>query len=199
MPCTAKKTFEAAAAANLALIVQVKGNQPTLHQRVQQLSANTAPLGSACSHDKGRNRDERRAVTVFDPTNGLTDTDWQPHVAAVIRVERTVYTRNAATGLLRHTAETAFYVANTPLAAARAAESIRAHWAIETTSHHSRDVTLGEDRSRIRTNPGVFARLRSFAFNILKANRTNTLSHDRYRAALADIDNLLSLVTSQQR
>jgi hypothetical protein len=51
---------------------------------------------------------------------------------------------------------------------------------------------MGEDRSRIRTNPGVFARLRSFAFNILKANRTNTLSQDRYRAALAGIDNLLS-------
>ena len=53
------------------------------------------------------------------------------------------------------------------------------YWlAIETTSHHSRDVTLGEDRSRICTNPGVFTRLRSFAFNILKANRTNTLSQD---------------------
>ena len=58
---------------------------------------------------------------------------------------------------------------------------------------------MGEDRSRIRTNPGVFARLRSFAFNILKANRTGTLSQDRYRAALAGIDNLLSLVTIQKR
>ena len=37
--------------------------------------------------------------------------------------------------------------------------------------HYRRDVTLGEGRSRIRTNPGVFARLHSFAFNILKANR----------------------------
>lgn len=54
---------------------------------------------------------------------------------------------------------------------------------------------MGEDRSRIRTNPGVFARLRSFAFNILKANRTNTLRQDRYRAALAGIENLLSLIT----
>lgn len=58
---------------------------------------------------------------------------------------------------------------------------------------------MGEDRSRICTSPGVFARLRSFAFNILKANRTNTLSQDRYRAALAGIDNLLSLVISQKR
>ena len=223
MRCTAKKTFEAAAKAGVDLIVQVKGNQPTLHQHIQLIAVTTAPLGFACSHDKGRNRDARgarhpgRTVTVFDPADGLTKTGWQPHVAAVIRVrpirpkvgrtdkagqtevEREVYTRNAATGLLRHTAETAFYVANAPLTATRAAEAIRAHWRIETTSHHSRDVTLGEDHSRIRTNPGVFARLRSFAFNILKANRTNTLSHDRYRAALADIDNLLSLVTSQQR
>jgi predicted transposase YbfD/YdcC len=96
--------------------------------------------------------------------------------------------------LLHHSAETAFYVSNTPLTAARAAVAIRGHWRIETTSHYSRDVTFGEDRSRIRTNPGVFARLRSFAFNILKANRTNTLSQDRYHAALAGIHNLLGLL-----
>jgi len=53
---------------------------------------------------------------------------------------------------------------------------------------------LGEDRSRIRTNPGVFARLRSFAFDILKANRTDTLSQDRYRAGLAGIKNLLRML-----
>ena len=70
---------------------------------------------------------------------------------------------------------------------------MRAHWRIETTSHYSRDVTFGEDRSRIRSNPGVFARLRSFAF-ILKANRAGTLSQDRYRAALAGVDNLLRLL-----
>jgi len=129
----------------------------------------------------------------------LADTDWHPHVAAIIRVERCVYTRNATTGLLRHAAETAFYVANTPVTAVRAAEAIRAHWRIKNTSHYSRDVTLGEDRSRIRTNPGVFARLRSFAFNILKANQTDTLSQDRYRAGLAGIKNLISLTLIHKR
>lgn len=129
----------------------------------------------------------------------MADTDWHLHVAAIIRVEREVFSRNAATGLLRHASETAFYVANTPLAATRAAAAIRAHWRVENTSHYTRDVTLGEDRSRIRTNPGVFARLRSFAFNILKANPTDTLSQDRYRAALAGIDNLLTLITIPQR
>lgn len=80
------------------------------------------------------------------------------------------------------------------MTAARAAEAVRAHWRIENTSHYSRDVTLGEDRSRIRTNPGVFARLRSFAFNVLKANRTDTLSQDRYRASLIGIKDLLKML-----
>src|SRR5205823_38674 len=82
-------------------------------------------------------------------------------------VEGGVYTGRARTGRLTRATATAFYVSNKPLAAIRAAQAIRAHWGIETTSHHSRDVTFGEDRSRIRFNPGVFARLRSFGFNIL--------------------------------
>ena len=80
-----------------------------------------------------------------------------------------------------------------------AAEAVRAHWRIENTSHYSRDVTLGEDRSRIRTNPGVFARLRSFAFNILKTNRTDTLNQDRYRASLAGLGKLLKMLAVPQR
>jgi predicted transposase YbfD/YdcC len=131
-------------------------------------------------------------VTVFDPAKKLANTDWHSHVAAIIRVQREVFTRNSKTGLLHHSAETAFYVTNVPITAPRAAAAVRGHWRIEATSHYSRDVTMGEDRSRIRNNPGVFARLRSFAFNILKANRTSTLSQDRYRAALAGIGNLLN-------
>jgi hypothetical protein len=79
--------------------------------------------------------------------------------------------------MLSRSAEVAFYVSNQTL------DAIRAHWRIETTSHHGRDVTFAEDRSRIRCNPGVFARLCSFGFNILKANLTGTLSQKRYRAA----------------
>jgi len=189
-----QKTFEAAAQARLALIVQVKDNQPTLLRQIAELSTTVTPLGAVHSHDIGRNRDESRTVTILDPANKLANTDWYPHVAAIIRVEREVFTRNSKTGLLHRSAETAFYVSNAPITAHRAAEAIRAHWRIETTSHYSRDVTFGEDRSRIRTNPGVFARLRSFGFNILKAHRTNTLTQDRYRAALAGIDNLLALL-----
>ena len=169
-------------------MVQVKDNQPTLHQAIAEIAATAAPSDATRSHDIGRNRNERRTVSVFAPANTLAKTDWHPHVAVIIRVEREVFTRGSKSGLLTRSAETAFYISNAPVTAA----AIRAHWRIETTSHYSRDVTMGEDRSRIRCNPGIAARLRSFAFNILKANRNATLSQHRYRAALAGLDNLLN-------
>ncbi len=105
-----------------------------------------------------------------------------------------MFTRIVSSGLWDWSTETAFYVSNTTPTAVNAADAIRGHWKIETTSHYSRDVTFGEDKSRIRSNPGVFARLRSFAFNILKSSKTSTLCQDRYRAALAGIDNLLEVL-----
>src|SRR3954470_17342216 len=123
------KHFEVAGevAIALILIVQVKDNQPTLHQQIEQIAATAAPITAAHSRDTGRNRDERRNVSVFAPADKFGGSDWHPLVATVIRVEREVFTRNSKTGLLRHTAETAFYLSNTPVTAARAAEAIRAH------------------------------------------------------------------------
>ena len=143
------------------------------------------------SRTKGRNRDESRTVRVFNPADTLAGLPWRHAVAAVIQVEREVFIRSSATGLLRKTTEKASYVCNAAIGTERAAAAIRGHWSIENTSHYARDVTLGEERSRIRTKPGVFARLRSFAFNISKANRSGTMSQDRYRAALAGVKNLL--------
>jgi hypothetical protein len=51
----------------------------------------------------------------------------------------------------------------------------------------------------IRINPGVFARLRSFAFNILKANRRGSLNQDRYRAAIGGLERLINLLRIPQR
>jgi predicted transposase YbfD/YdcC len=110
-----------------------------------------------------------------------------------------VLSRSASTGLWRRSTEAAFYLASTVVPAARAAAAIRDHWKIENTSHYSRDVTMAEDRSRIRVNPGIFARLRSFAFNILKANRRSSLAQDRFRAAIGGLNRLLSLLRIPER
>ena len=194
-----KKTFEAGADAQIDLIIQLKDNQPTLHQQAKGLCASATPLSQVSSRDRGRNRQEERSVAVFDAANAFTDIEWSSLVGAVIRVERDVLTRSASTGLWRRSTETAFYLSSTAITAARAATAIRDHWKIENTSHYSRDVTMGEDRSRIRINPGVFARLRSFAFNILKSNRRSSLSQDRFRAAIGGLDQLLNLLRIPER
>jgi predicted transposase YbfD/YdcC len=67
---------------------------------------------------------------------------------------------------------------------------VRGHWGIEDRAHHVRDRILREDDSRIRTRPGVFARLRSFALNILRANGVINVSEAIYANALC-LDRLL--------
>ena len=69
---------------------------------------------------------------------------------------------------------------------------MRGHWGIENRSHHVRDRILREDDSRIRTRPGVFARLRSFALNLLRANGASNVSEAIYTNALS-LDRLLAL------
>ena len=60
----------------------------------------------------------------------------------------------------------------------------------KTSLHYVRDVTLCEDASRIRKNPGIFARIRSFAYNILRFNQSDTIPQDRYAAALGGLESL---------
>ena len=98
-----------------------------------------------------------------------------------------------ATGLWKTSHETSHYLSNRPIDAEQAADAVRRHWDIENRSHHVRDVTLGEDASRIRTNPGIFARLRSFAANILRFNQQNSVRQDRYAAALGGYNALAAL------
>jgi len=66
-------------------------------------------------------------------------------------------------------------------------------------SHHVRDVTLREDASRIRKNPGIFARIRSFAYNILRFNQRDSVAQERYAAALGGLNTLLSMNFCNER
>lgn len=119
-----------------------------------------------------------------------------PHKRTFIVSANAHLKRNPKTGLWDTTASTAYYLSSRPASASILAEAIRAHWGIENRSHYPRDVAFDEDASRIRVNPGIFARLRSFAFNILRINEVGSFVQDRYRAALSGVDGLLQLVVS---
>lgn len=184
MRCTVKKTFEIARETGNDLIVQVKNNQPGLLRRLEHLIATTAPIEVHDSRNLARNRQEDRRVEVYAPGSALDGSDWGSLVAAVVCVTRQTSIRSAATGLWTRREETALYASSVMLPAEIFARAIRNHWSIENKNHWVRDVTLAEDASRIRINPGVMARLRSQTLNIARANGATNIASALWTAAI---------------
>jgi predicted transposase YbfD/YdcC len=167
---------------------------------IEAICATAKPLSGARTVDgKKRNRHETRTVAVFDASPAVTGTEWEPYVTAAIQVERLVHAFQPATGLWKTSVEISFYLTNRAINANLAADAIRKHWSIENKFHYTRDVTLCEYASRIRKNPGVFARMRSFAYNILRFNQSDTIAQDRYAAALSGLKSVLSMNFSKER
>jgi hypothetical protein len=116
---------------------------------------------------------------------------WREVVACAARVSRSCWCKDTRSGLWRPRREVAYYVSQARLDAASFGRAVRAHWGIENRNHHVRDRVLREDDSRIRRKPGVFARLRSFALNILRADGVGNVSEAVYANALS-LDRLLA-------
>jgi len=188
-----EKTLEAAKATGNEVVVQVKENQPTL-RRDCQLTADALRPTEAYQEPltKSHNRIESRKVEVFTPPI-LTDADKWSLVEAIIKVERTRQVFDSKAKSWQRSDETSFYISTTVLSAAEFCQGIRAHWSIENRDHCVRDVTLGEDRSRIRTNPHIFAKLRSFALNILRANHVENVSLELFNNCM-NLSNILNYV-----
>ena len=164
-----------------------------MRRKIELGSAGRKPGGCAKSENKGRNRWETRELTMFPAKAWFRDTPWEKLIKTVLRLERTIWRREAATGLLKQTCETVFWVSSASgLTAERWNEWIRAHWRIENGSHHVRDMTFAEDASRIRKNPDIVARLRSFAYNLLRAEGHGNIKNARWCAAL-DINQILEM------
>jgi predicted transposase YbfD/YdcC len=192
MPCTVKKTFAAAARAGNALLVRLKPDQPRLHEAVARLCAEQDPLDRHETVDRGRHgRQEHRRVEVFEPAADRLPPEWRGMIACAARVTRLSWRKDTRTGLWARGGEVALYASQVRLDAAAFGRAVRAHWGIENRDHHVRDRILREDDSRIRRRPGVLARLRSFALNLLRANGVGNVSEAVYVNALS-LDRLLA-------
>jgi predicted transposase YbfD/YdcC len=175
------------------LLTQVKDNQPGLCRRLEKGAARRKPSGCAKSETKGRNRWETRELSVFPAKAWFRHTPWDGLINTILRLKRAVWRRNPATGVLKQTTETVFWVSSASGATPeRWNKWIRAHWRIENGSHYVRDTAFAEDASRIRKNPDIVARLRSFAYNLLRATGCQNIKNARWRAAI-DFHTLLKM------
>jgi predicted transposase YbfD/YdcC len=195
MPFTVKKTFEAARDTGNILLIQIKANQPTLLDPATAICTTTALIDSAKTDDPRRHgRQEHRTVETFDAT-GRLDPEWDGLISAIVRVSRLTWHKDTKSGFWKETEEVAFYAAQAPISAAKAGAAIRGHWGIENRNHYVRDVSFFEDNSRIRIAPGVFARMRSFALNILRANAATNIGRELYVNALNPLHALAYRIT----
>ena len=193
MPSIAKKTLQTAKQSGNEVIVQVKANQKTLLHDCQTLAATTSPADIYQEPlTKTRNRIESRQVELFiSPT--LTDAEKWALVKVVVKVERYRQVFDTKTKTWQNSDETSFYISTIVLSAQEFCQAIRNHWGIENRNHYVRDVTMAEDKSRIRINPHIFAKFRSFALNILRKNKVENVSLELFQNGM-NLDNVLNYV-----
>jgi hypothetical protein len=88
----------------------------------------------------------------------------------------------------KRTTESRYFITSVPREVAGAEALLgwsRGHWTIENRSHYVRDVTLGEDASRIRkgSGPQVMAALRNLAIGLLRSTGTGNIAGGMRRNA----------------
>jgi len=121
-------------------------------------------MDTATTLDKGHGRRERRTLKATTALNEYLD--W-PGVAQVGQVESEVVKDGKTTHEARYFVTSVSRVVGD---AGQLLKWVRGHWSIENRSHYVRDVTMGEDSSRIRklSGPQVMAALRNATISFLR-------------------------------
>ena len=169
----------------------LKGNQSGLLAAVQ---ANLRPAQTTQQINKGHGRIQKRIVSTSQVLEEIPEF---PGLVTLIRVE-------SERQLLKHTIievsrETRYYIASFADTAQAFAMRIRAecsrgklpprnllgYWGVENQVHYVRDVTQGEDASRIRTTPlvQIWALARNFALNLYRENGFQNMAQAQRRSA----------------
>ena len=156
-------------------ILTVKGNQPTLHDEIQELFEQAGELDydvpglkRFTTDERSHGRSERREYFVMPAPAALCEAlPWTElkTIGLVYRVRETSH---------GETHETVFFISSLPPRVKHIAKLLRGHWSVENSLHWSMDVTFGEDRSRIRlgNGPDIAAVFRRLALTVLKQDTT---------------------------
>lgn len=194
----AKKIYLAHANYLLAL----KGNQGTLHKRVEAFFASPNHIKEARKRgntitvsdveNKAHGRIERRIVMATDALDSVDkrEIDSWLGLRSIVCVE--AHREERSTG--KRSVEKRYYITTHAPDAAKLQQFIRQHWSIENQCHWILDMTWKEDASRIRKANAAenVALLRKLALNLLKADTSikDTVRGKRLQATFDE--NILS-------
>jgi predicted transposase YbfD/YdcC len=189
-------------------VLALKENQPALYAKVKALLDEAVLAGfEGMRHghseqtDGGHGRVETRRVWVSDEVNWLGEdllSQWAGLSAGSIALVESV--RQDLGDLSgKVTTERRYFISSVPgTDAARMAEAVRGHWAVENKLHWQLDVSFREDERRIRKGHGAenYSRLCRLALNLLKRDKTVKIGvHGKRLKAGWDEHYLLRLLT----
>jgi len=124
-------------------VLQVKGNQKTLLEEIENVFSLTKIASRDGQQDFGHGRIESRVCSVITDLTFLDEKVNWPDLKSIIRMEReTTQKQN-----LKQTSQTSYFISSAKLSATKFNQVIREHWAIENNLHWSLDVLFKEDQS----------------------------------------------------
>jgi len=171
-PTTTKQSNQAGG----VFVIQLKDNQPTLFDQMSQEAAETVPLGTIKSTEKGHGRLEIRQASFFKVSHLKLDPRWDE---SGLRTLVVMSRRSTEIAKQKSSAEVSFYLSNASLekddeqGQQELFTAIRRHWGVE-SDNYIRDVTFNEDGVRTKSgNQGqVLASLRTLATRLFREAKT---------------------------
>jgi predicted transposase YbfD/YdcC len=148
-------------------VLMVKENQPPLlADLVTYFADPAARYVQAETWDRHPGRLEVRRLKASAKLTAYLAPTW-PYVAQVGQLTRTITTQGQTRQEIVYLITSLSPDQASPF---RLLELVRGHWSIENSLHSVRDVTFGEDRSRIRSGhaPQVMAALRNLAMTLIQ-------------------------------
>lgn len=112
---------------------------------------------------------ERRSVSLWRTWEALPEAEEWTGLRTIIRVQSYRHILKGQYILIKKP-ETRYYISSLDETVEQFAKRIRDYWCVENKVHHVRDVTQGEDASRIRVGslPVLFATARNLALNLYR-------------------------------
>lgn len=178
-------------------VLAVKGNQPTLHEGIQEFFNDhleddfaRTPVRRHESTEKGHGREETRWYYICPVPDDLPDgSRWTKLKAIGIAISNTQRDGKDCN-------EVRYYILSEYLSGRRFAEAVRSHWGIENRLHWQLDVTFQEDQCRVRKGhaDANLSIIRRTALSLLKNESTRKVGIKNKRLAAALDDTYLEKV-----
>ena len=188
-----KKTVETIIDSGNNYVIQVKGNQKSLHQEIQRIMTEELPLDFFQLEEKGHGRHSFWSVSIFSAFNSSKTQEWKG-LKRFIHVHKEVFYTNSYTRK-QFTNNDRLYISSVQSHDAKYFyEGIRNHWSIENKLHWVKDVIHNEDNNRMNTKNGPINQsiVSTIAINIHRKNGISSVtdSQTKFGANVKELFNI---------